>query len=137
MFQIIVIGLLLLVSYYIIQNTLGWNGVVKELPAYHTSMIRQQIRKRNAVVIRNFLTEEAKTEYDALYEHLNEIDPNKEKDIILNDTMLQQIEECVQSIPIMFYSDWFWKPVKRYNRILNLQQTFTKSKHSVHCVCAI
>jgi len=83
------IGILLVISYYIIQNTLGWNGVVKELPAYHTSLIRQHIRKRNAVIIRNFLTEEAKTEYDEIYENLKEIDPNSEKDIILNETTLQ------------------------------------------------
>jgi len=63
--------------------------VVKELPAYHTSLIRQHIRKRNAVIIRNFLTEEAKTEYDEIYENLKEIDPNSEKDIILNETTLQ------------------------------------------------
>jgi flagellar biosynthesis protein FliP len=95
MFQIIIIGLLLFLSYYIIQNTLGWNGTVKELPAFHTSFIRQNIRKRNAVVIRNFLTEEAKTEYDEMYEYLKEIDPNQEKDIILNETTLSQIEACV------------------------------------------
>lgn len=137
MFQIVIIGLLLLLSYYMIQNTLGWNGTLVELPAYHTSFIRQNIRKRNAVLIRNFLTEEAKSEYDEIYEHLKEIDPNSEKDIVLNDTTLHQIDECVQTIPIMFYSDWLWKPVKQYHRVMNVKQTNTKSKHSIHCFCAI
>lgn len=60
MWYFILIAILILISYYIIQNTLGWNGKIVELPAYNSSLIRQHVRKRNAIVIRNFMTEETK-----------------------------------------------------------------------------
>ena len=84
-----------------IQSFRGWSHTIVTLPAFHLSMIRKHIRSRNAVLLQGFLTEEAKMEYDELYEYL---DNNYEKNtnIIMNDTTLSQIEECVSNIPVVF-----------------------------------
>lgn len=137
MYQLVLLGLFLLILYYFIQNFRGWNGQIIELPAYNMSMIRTKFRERNAIVIRNFLSEDAKTEYDEIYDSLQEEDPKQEKDIILQETILSQLQECVDLIPIAFHFDSLWKPTKQYMRVLNKQRQFTNSKKQIHCFCAI
>jgi hypothetical protein len=44
----------------------GWNGTIIELPAYNLSLIRKKFGEKNAILIRNFLQEPAKLEYEEL-----------------------------------------------------------------------
>lgn len=68
MYQVVLLCLCALFVYYWFQSVRGWNGTIRELPAYNLSLIRTSLRQRRAVVIRNALTEDAKQEYDEIYE---------------------------------------------------------------------
>ena len=136
MYQIILLGILLIILYGLFSNMRGWNGEIIELPAYNLSLIRKKFSERNAIVIRNFLQEPAKQEYDELYETLQSYDSNT--DVILRDTTLSQIEECVNNIPIAFSSSFIWPHDIQYSRILNTETKLKTSKnHSLHAICPI
>lgn len=112
----------------------GWNGTIRELPAYNLSLIRQTLRKRGGILIRNSLTEQANIEYDEIYDELQTMDPKQESDIVLKDTMLSQIAECVYHIPLLFS---LRTPVQQYMRIVNTKSTLKPSSYSIHCICAM
>ncbi len=137
MYQLIIVFILLIILYYGIHNFRGWNGQVIDIPAYHMSLIRQKLRQRNAVVIHNFLTEDAKQEYDEIYETIQETDPEGKMDIIMNDTMLYQIENCIANIPVVFHLEFLTPTIRQYNRILNTKTKLHSSKRQIHAICAI
>lgn len=136
MYQLVILGLLLLIVYNLFQSMRGWNGNVIELPAYNLTLIRKKFAERNAIVIRNFLQEPAKQEYDELYETLKEYDQNT--DIILRDTTLSQIEDCVNNIPLLCTSDYIWPRNIQYTRMLNTQTKLISTKqHQLYAICPI
>lgn len=130
MYQLVLLFIFIVIAYYIFQNFRGWNGKLIELPAYNQSLIRQKFREHNGIIIRNFMTEEAKQEYDEIFEYLQQEDEKQEKDIILNNTTLTQIDECVQNIPLLFSSEYLFPQKKEYMRILNTKQNSTLRKNS-------
>lgn len=79
-----------------------------------------------------FLSESAKEEYDELYEYITKsYDANT--DIIMNDTTLSQIEDCVSKIPIVFSKG----SRKEYQRVYNTKRTLTKTNRTVNLICAM
>ena len=136
MYQIILVIVFLLIAWQILYGFLGWTGKVVRLPAYHLSLIRNHVRKRNVVHVQGFLTEDAKDEYDSMYEYLNEqYDSNT--DLILHDTTLSQISDCMEHIPVMLYHSLFRSPQTSYTRILNTKTKLVQTKRMINSICAI
>lgn len=136
MYQIIVVFILILLAWSVVHNFMGWTGKVVSMPAYNISLVRQNLRKRNCVLIKGFLTEESKQEYDELYNYLQE-EYDENTDVIMNDTTLTQLEDCISNIPVLFYTNYLWPIKTSYSRILNTKKKLTETKRSVSAFCCM
>ena len=132
MYQIILIGFLLVVAWSIFHSFRGWSNKIIQLPAYNLSLIRKHIKLRDVILLQGFLTEDAKQEYDELYEYLKS-NYDENTDIIMNDTSLSQIEECGNNIPVMFSIG----SKKQYQRILNSQKKIIQTNYTMNMISAI
>ena len=135
MYQLLIIIILLFIAYNIFQNLRGWNGEIIELPTYdNLTLIRKHFSNRNAILIHNFLYKESKEEFEEILEVINDLD--KENDIILNNTTLSQIQECVENIPLLFAMNLLWPNQKQYNRIYNSEVSYGSTKHhQIYSIC--
>ena len=134
MLYIIAFVLIIFVIVQLISVLRGWNGNIHILPAYNLSLIRQYLNQKNSVLLQNFLTEEAKQEYDSIYQYLEETQ-EKDSDIILENTTLDQIGECMGSLPSIL-SNFTGKNIE-YVRIVNTDEKHKKTKHYASAFCTI
>lgn len=134
MLYIIAFILIIFVIVQLISILRGWNGNIHTLPAYNLSLIRQYLNQKNSVLLQNFLTEEAKQEYDSIYTYLEETQ-DKNSDIILENTTIDQISECMESLPSII-SSFTGKNIE-YVRIVNTDVKHKKTKHYASAFCTI